>query len=181
MEQSEKNLLNLHFNRAKNAVEREDYRLAGEEYHLVYKIAQRLAMQAKTIFDQEEYLSLAKEYLNKESYCQIMESKKEKVVASSFSTPCKRIADIVAPLLDTPGKTAIPCKTPVNILVLVSISAVLRNLKFSPAYNKHAVKTNPQPSSLPSISDGASNLKTNANTTVGTHARIIYPLVLLIG
>ena len=78
MEQSEKNLLNLHFNRAKNAVEREDYRLAGEEYHLVYKIAQRLAMQAKTIFDQEEYLSLAKEYLNKESYCQMMESKKEK-------------------------------------------------------------------------------------------------------
>lgn len=110
-----------------------------------------------------------------------MESKKEKVVASSFPTPCKRIADIVAPLLDTPGKTAIPCKTPVNILVLVSISAVLRNLKFSPAYNKHAVKTNPQPSSLPSISDGASNLKTNASTTVGTHARIIYPLVLLIG
>ena len=59
-----------------------------------------------------------------------MESKKEKVVASSFSTPCKRIADIVAPLLDTPGKTAIPCKTPVNILVFVSISAVLRDLKF---------------------------------------------------
>ena len=78
MEQSEKNLLNLHFNRAKNAVEREDYRLAGEEYHLVYKIAQRLAMQAKTTFDQEEYLSLAKEYLNKESYCQMMDSKKEK-------------------------------------------------------------------------------------------------------
>ena len=79
-------------------------------------------------------------------------------------------ADIVAPLLDTPGKTAIPCKTPVNILVLGDKSADLVELKFSPRYNNIDVSTNPHPKSLPSKSEGNSNLNKNANATVGTHA-----------
>lgn len=79
-------------------------------------------------------------------------------------------ADMVAPLLDTPGKTAIPCKTPVNILVLGDKSADLVELKFSPRYNNNDVSTKPHPKSLPSKSEGNSSLNKNANATVGTHA-----------
>lgn len=59
-----------------------------------------------------------------------IDSKNEKFAASDFSTPCRVSADIVAPLRDTPGSTAIPCKTPVKMLFLVLRSVVSVGLKF---------------------------------------------------
>ena len=43
-----------------------------------------------------------------------IDNKNEKLDAVFLSTPRKVKVEIVAPLLDTPGSTAIPCKTPVN-------------------------------------------------------------------
>ena len=99
-----------------------------------------------------------------------MESRKEKLAASVLSTPCRRRAEIVAPLRDTPGSTAIPCKTPVKMLFLPFKRAVSDFLNISLAVSRHAVSTNPKPNSCPDISPGARYLNISASATVGTQA-----------
>lgn len=63
-----KEKLNVYYQEATKAMENKDYELAEEKYHLLSHLSRVLYNDSKNSGDRGEYLSLAKEYENKESY-----------------------------------------------------------------------------------------------------------------
>ena len=106
-----------------------------------------------------------------------IDMRNEKVEAAFLSTPKKVKLEIVAPLLDTPGNTAIPCKKPLNMLVLTDKVLFCFNFRFSPTNKSVAVSTNPNPKNPPVSRLGNASLKRSASATVGTQASTKRPLV----
>ncbi len=60
--------LNIYYREAVEAMEKKDYELAEEKYHLLSHLSRILYKEATNSIDRREYLSLEKEYANKESY-----------------------------------------------------------------------------------------------------------------
>ncbi len=68
IDNTKKEYLNLYYRQAKEAMEKEDYELAEEKYHLLSHLSRVLYNDSDNSIDRREYLSLANEYANKESY-----------------------------------------------------------------------------------------------------------------
>ncbi len=67
-----KEKLNVYYQEATEAMENKDYELAEEKYHLLSHLSRVLYNDSENSGDRGEYLSLAKEYANKESYARTM-------------------------------------------------------------------------------------------------------------
>ena len=101
-----------------------------------------------------------------------MESKKENSAASEAFTPKNFITEIVAPLRERPGNTAIPCATPVTMAGRTP-HCERRSCglySFCDKTISTMVSVNPTGSSFSIRVSGTNNLTSNASAKVGTLA-----------
>ncbi len=96
-----------------------------------------------------------------------IDSKNEKLKAVSFSTPQSIKAVIVEPLLESPGKTAIPCKTPVKVAFLTSKHLFWLFAKILVSVKRKQVAMKPSARKEPFKTSGANFLNSKAMQTVG--------------